>query len=383
MHSMFSHLPRVMEGYAERADVPGIVTVVAQGGDVSVDTFGVATLGGTAVARDTIFRLSSLTKPVTAAAAMVLVDDGAMALDEPVDRLLPELTGSRVLRGMESALNDTTAATRPIQVRDVLNSCMGVGLVLAPPDKYPIQRALTELGVVTGPPKPQTALTPDEWMRRLGSVPLMHDPGEQWMYDTSSDVLGVLIARASGKSFEAFLGERLFEPLGMGDTGFYVPADKLSRFTTCYQAEPGTGALRVVDGVEDSQWRRPPSFPAGRTGLVSTANDYLAFASLLLNHGLHGRERVLSQQSVALMTTNQTTDHQRRNAGFLSDGQGWGFGMAVTPDWYGWDGGYGTSWRTYPGTQTIGILLTQRLTYPRSSGIEDDFWKVVDQPTAE
>lgn len=367
-------LHATMEGFVTRGAVPGVVTAVSQDGDLNVDAIGVQTVGDAPMRRDTIFRISSLTKPITAAAAMLLVDDGALRLDEPVDRLLPELANRRVLRSVDGRLDDTVAATRAMVVSDVLSSRMGLGLIMAAPDSYPIQRALTELEIVTGPPKPQTSLTPDEWIRRLGTVPLMHQPGERWMYDTSSDVLGVLVGRASGMPFETFLRDRLFGPLGMSDTSFSVPPEKLSRLATCYQADPATRRLEAVDGGETSQWSHSPVFPAGRTGLVATADDYAAFAALLLDEGVSGRERILSAQSVRLMTTNQLTASQQANTGFLSEGQGWGFGMSVTSNWYGWDGGFGTSWRNYSGRNMFAILLTQRLVYPQTSGIEDAFW---------
>ena len=166
---------------------------------------------------------------------------------------------------------------------------MGFGMVMAPPDTYPIQRAMSELPLGQGPPNPPTPPAPDEWIRRLGTLPLMHQPGEKWMYNTGSDVLGVLIARASGKPLETFLRERIFEPLGMKDTGFSVPAAKLDRLATSYWTNFPTGALEVYDEAEGGQWSRPPAFPSGAGGLVSTIDDYLAFGQMMLNKGKHGK----------------------------------------------------------------------------------------------
>jgi len=173
---------------------------------------------------------------------MVLVEECTLRLDEPVDRLLPELADRRVLRRLDGPLDDTAPATRPITVRDLLTFTMGFGIILVPSGAYPIQQALNELQVVGfGPPNPSTPHDPDEWMRRLGTLPLMHQPGEQWMYNTGSYALGVLIARAADQPLETVLRERIFEPLGMKDTGFTVPAAKLDRLASCYLANPTTG----------------------------------------------------------------------------------------------------------------------------------------------
>jgi CubicO group peptidase (beta-lactamase class C family) len=230
----------VMGGYAGRGEVPGVVTVVARRGEVHVETAGTMAAGGSApVRRDTLFRVTSMTKPITAAAAMILVEECQLRLDEPVDRLLPELSGRQVLKRLDGPVDDTVPANRPITVRDLLTFTMGgYGGILAPPGTYPIQEAAAKLSLA--PPDPPS---PDEWIRRLGTLPLIHQPGEKWMYSTGADVLGVLIARASGQPFETFLRERLFEQLGMTDTGFAVPAAKLGRLAAAYWPDPGTGAL--------------------------------------------------------------------------------------------------------------------------------------------
>ncbi|HET9986132.1 MAG TPA: serine hydrolase domain-containing protein [Longimicrobiales bacterium] len=377
----------VMAGHVERGDVPGLVTLVSRRGEVHVDAMGVKTLGGDPVRRETIFRIASLTKPVAAAAAMILVEECKLRLDEPVDRLLPELAGRRVLRRVDGALDDTVPATRPLTVRDVLTFRMGYGVVMAPPDTYPIQEAMTELRLGQGPPRPAVPPAPDEWIRRLGMLPLLHQPGEMWLYNTAADVLGVLIARASGRSLETFLRERIFEPLGMKDTAFSVPAEKLDRFVTAYGVDPVTGALELYDEVEGGQWSRPPAFPSAAGGLVSTIDDYFAFAQMMLNQGRHGRERILSRPSVETMTADHLTPAQKAASGLLPgyfDTHGWGFGLSVvtrrddlsaTPGRFGWDGGLGTSWYSDPEEELTGILLTQRAwTSPAPPDVAVDFW---------
>src|SRR5439155_7130650 len=209
----------VMAGHVERGDVPGLVTLISRRGEVHVDTMGTMTAGGgDPIRRDTIFRISSMTKPVTAVAAMILVEECALRLDEPVDRLLPELADRRVLRRIDGPLDDTVPADRPITVRDLLTFRMGIGLVMAVPGTHPIADALAALG--QGPPNPAGPPGPDEWIRRLGTLPLVHQPGERWMYNTGSDVLCVLIARAADRPFETFLRERICEPLDLKATGF-------------------------------------------------------------------------------------------------------------------------------------------------------------------
>jgi CubicO group peptidase (beta-lactamase class C family) len=377
----------VMAGHVERGDVPGIVTAVRRRGEVHVDAIGAKAVGASdPIQRDTIFRIASMTKPITAVATMIFVEECKLRLDEPVDRLLPELANRRVLKRLDGPLDDTVPAHRAITVRDLLTFRMGMGLVMASPDAYPILKAMIEQKVDVGPFL-STAPGPDAWIRGLGTLPLMHQPGETWMYHTGSEVLGVLIARASGKPLETFFRERIFEPLGMKDTGFSVPAATLGRLASCYWTNPQTGAVDLFDDARDSRWSRPPAFPAGGGGLVSTVDDYLAFGQMLLNKGKHGRERLLSRPSVEAMTTDELTPEQKAQSGFFPgfwDSRGWGFGvlvvtrrddLAAVPGRFGWDGGYGTSWASDPSEDMVAILMTQRLwTSPSPPPVYLDFW---------
>jgi len=362
----------VMAGYVERGEVPGLVTLVSRRGEVHVDVIGTQAFADPApMRRDTIFRISSMTKPIIAAATMLLVEECTLRLDEPVDALLPELAERRVLKRLDGPLDDTEPAKRAITVRDLLTFRMGFGQMMAPPDAYPILSAASEQQIGMGPPSPSSMPAPDEWMRRLGSLPLMHQPGEQWMYNTGSDVLGVLIARASGQPLETFLRERLFEPLEMRDTGFSVPEASLDRLATSYWTDPASGKLTVYDEARGGQWSHPPAFPSGAGGLVSTIDDYLAFGEMMLSQGKHGSERILSRLSVELMTTDQLTPEQKAVSGLFPgffDSQGWGFGVSVitrrddlaaVPGRYGWDGGLGTSWYSDPREDMVIILMTQ------------------------
>jgi CubicO group peptidase (beta-lactamase class C family) len=252
------------------------------------------------------------------------------------------------------------------------------------PSRYPIQHAMEELGIAPGPALPTHA--PDELMRRYGSIPLLHQPGERWLYNSGSDILGVLIQRVTGTSLEAFLAERIFEPLGMRDTAFSVPSAKLDRFATFYHADPVTGELAVFDEAHGGRFARPPVLQSGAGGLVSTADDLLAFARMMLNEGRRGSERILSRAAVKLMTADHITPEQKAASPFFPgfwDARGWGFGVAIVtrrdelaggPGRYGWDGGYGTSWYVDPCEGLIGILLSQRLWDAEFLALHADFW---------
>lgn len=348
-----------------------MVTLVARHDSVHVDAIGTMSFeGGELMRRETIFRIASMTKPVVAAGTMMLIEDRALTLEEPVDRLLPELADRKVLRRVDGPLDDTVAAKRPITVEDLLTSRMGYGMLIEPTfdPPFPIVKAAGELQLLTGPAGRDVPHDLDGWMDRLGSLPLMYQPGERWQYNTSSLVLGVLIARAAGQPLEMFLRSRIFEPLGMKNTGFSLPVDDAGQLPTQYMTDPETGLVEADERTAPDVWARPPVFPSGAGGLLSTADDYLAFARLLLNRGLHGRERLLSEQSVGTMTANHLTPEQISGGGLLLSGSGWGFGMAVTvvadevspvPGRYGWSGGYGTTWFNDPNRQLAAIALTQ------------------------
>ncbi len=254
----------VMAGYVERGEVPGIVTLVGRRGEVHADAIGMKAVGGRdPIRRDTIFRIASMSKPIAAAAAMILVEECKLRLDEPVDRLLPELAARRVLKRLDGPLDDTVPSNRPISLRDLLTLRMGFGYIMEP-GAYPIQKAANEQQILLGPPKPQTLPAPDEWIRRFVTLPLMHQPGEKWMYDLGLDVLGVLIARAAGQPLETFLRERIFEPLGMKDTGFSVPAPRPTGFRPATGPIPKPGRSRsmtrprAANGAARPHSHRPP-----------------------------------------------------------------------------------------------------------------------------
>jgi CubicO group peptidase (beta-lactamase class C family) len=386
--SGLQRLHDAMAAHVDRHDLPGVVTALTRHGTTMVDAIGSQSFEGAAPMRpDSIFRIASLSKPIAAAATMMLIEDGRLALDEPVDRLLPELANRQVLKRLDGRIDDTVRADRPITVSDLLTLRMGIGAIMAPGD-YPIVDAMIERGVAVGPVLPD-APTPDAWIAGLGQLPLMRQPGEAWMYDTGLTVLGVLIARASGQTLAGFLRQRLFDPLGMLDTGFSVSPGQLDRLTGSYRRDPATGSLVIFDPAgAASRFSREPGFASASGGLVSTANDVLAFAAMMLNNGEHQGKRLLSERSVRLMETDHITPAQKATSPFVPgfwEKTGWGYGLAVIqrhdsgdPRGSGWTGGYGTAAFWDRETGLAHVLLTQRMMdSPTPPAVYVDFWRGV------
>jgi CubicO group peptidase (beta-lactamase class C family) len=336
--------------------------------------------------RDTIFRIASITKPITAVAAMILVEECKLRLDDSIEPWLPELAKRRVLKSLSSEPDDTVPAERAISVRDLLTYRMGFGSVMAMPDTYPIQKLIREYRIGgDGPMLPSQAPAMDEWLQKLGSLPWLSQPGERWMYHVSGDVLGALIARVSGQPLSTFMRERIFEPLGMKDTAFHVPPEKIDRLPGFYFLNRQANKLDVFDDAANSAWRSPPPSESGGGGLVSTIDDYFAFSRMMLNKGRHGREQILSRATVELMTADQLTPEQRAGSEvFFGTHSSWGLGMAVdiqrneifhNPGRFGWTGGFGTTAYTDPAQGMIGILFTQRMMdSPQPPKVFSDFW---------
>ena len=381
-------LREVMADHVDRDTVGGVAWLAARGHDVEVGAAGRLTRGeGEPVRRDAIFRISSMTKPIVAAGALVLIEECRLRLEDPVDDLLPELANRRVLVDPRGPVDGATVpANRPIMVEDVLTFRLGLGMDFAAPWPQPLLEAMNGLSLGSGPPEPQVPPDPDEWMRRLSTLPLLYQPGERWLYNTGSDVLGVLIARASGQALDVFLQERMFEPLGMVDTGFATR--HVDRLGTCYTRDRQTGDSVVFDPPE-GQWSKPPAFPSGGGGLVSTIDDLHAFARMLLSRGpLPDGSRLLSGASVDAMTA----DHigvDRGGTGPSPDGsQGWGYGVGIQVrragltrpvGSYGWGGGLGSSWANDPNQRLAGVLLTTDTfagPFPPPAVIQD-FWTCV------
>ena len=373
----------VMDKYIAKGEIAGAVALVYRHGTIAyVSARGFQDVEArTPMQRDTIFALASMTKPITAVATMMLVEEGKLRLDEPVDRLLPELANRTVLKDLAGPLSDVRESPRPITVRDLLTYRMGIGQTgyAGIPQDAPIAKAFA--AVQTGP-----AQTGDDFMKRLGALPLLANPGERFLYNTSSMVMGVLISRASGIPFEQFLETRIFKPLGMVDTAFWVPAGKRSRLATVYQSGTTAGTLVRSEGRRLSE---PPVFPSGAGGLVSTVDDYLKFARVLLHNGEADGVRLLSRKSVELMTQDHLSGLPYKQF-FISDtffrDAGFGFGVEVqtkrvglgpSVGSYWWNGATGVSWTADPKEDLLYFKMIQKM--DGASGFGEEFPTAVYQ----
>jgi CubicO group peptidase (beta-lactamase class C family) len=368
-----------MQAFVESGQVAGCVTLAWRHGEIAqIDTLGWRDAEAHApMSRDTLFRIASMTKPVTSVAALMLVEQGLIALDDPVARWLPELANPQVLTDPGAPLDRTEPARAPITLLDLLTHRAGFAYhftALGPlADAY--------AGVFNGF---ESMVDPASWLGHVADLPLMFQPGTRWHYGIATDVLGALIQRISGMSLDDFFRTRIFEPLGMPDTGFIVPANKLDRLSVSYFDNPGVLQRVVEDHPAASRWANPQRFQGGGGGLVSTADDYLRFARMLLGRGrLQGDAgerargpRILSHKSVDLMRMNFLDREQRRIPAFghaIWAGQGFGLGLAIVDDptqqlafgyrstgSFGWPGALGTSWLADPVEDMIAIMLIQR-----------------------
>lgn len=353
-----SEVDRIVDEAVASGQAPGVVAGISRGTGEHVSVAGAMAYDGEPLRRDAQFRITSMTKPMTAATVLSLVDAGVLTLDQPIDDLIPELANRRVLRSPDAPLDDTVPAERQVTVRDLLTFTWGFGMqgaMFVAAEPWPVHTAAVERSLATfGPPEPATTPELDTWLARLGELPLLAQPGERWLYQSGAQVLAALAARAAGTTFADVMRERLLEPLGMQDTDFH--AHDPARLVTAYERQ--SGQLEVSD-PPDGQWARPPAFHDGGAGLVSTVDDVLAFGRMLLRGG----DPVLLPETVAEMTRDQLTSAQRGNVwpgfSFLDD-RGWGFGVSVLDDGrYTWDGGFGTTWSNVPSEDLTVVVLTQ------------------------
>ncbi|MEM1275279.1 MAG: serine hydrolase domain-containing protein [Pseudomonadota bacterium] len=359
---------------------PSAVVGLQRGGDRVVEGFG--TSNNLAV-DNRIFRLASLTKPVTGVAAMTLVEDGVFGLTNPVDKWLPELAEPHVLLQPNSPLDKTERAKRPITVHDLMTCQMGTGLQFESRES-PIARAMEEAHVNVGARHPRQ-MDSDTWIAALGALPLIHHPGAAWMYDTSIDVLGVLLERASGMSLGALFAERIFGPLRMEDTSFWVPSSKLDRLGPCIGRGP-LGKIELVDPAgTESRFAHPPGFESAAEGLISTVADYLTFATMMLNRGRLGATRVISEESYALMTRDHVCPAQKTVSRFWPgfwESHGWGYCVAIQhgtspsdPKGIGWIGGFGTACTWDHESGLISLLASQQRFDEATFSLLKAFWR--------
>jgi CubicO group peptidase (beta-lactamase class C family) len=348
----------------------GAVTLAWQRGDVlQVNEIGYRDVeAGLPMQRDTIFRVASMTKPVTVAAAMSLIEEGTLALSDPVTRWLPELADMQVLVDPTGPLDQTVPARRPITIDDLMTHRSGLAYPFSVVG--PISKAYGRVSF---------RQDQDHWLAEVAQLPLVHQPGDRLTYSHATDVLGIVLSRIEGKSLQAVLTERIFEPLSMADTGFFISADKRARAATMYRLDQESGlqhdAMGPIPVTE-------PRFCQGGASLVTTVDDYLRFARMLLGGGEVDGIRVLSEESVRSMRTDRLTDDQKRHP-FLGMpfwvGRGFGLNLSVVTDpaksaqlygpggvgTFSWPGAYGTWWQADPANDLILIYLIQN--YPNLS----------------
>lgn len=365
-----------MRQLLERAVADGTVpgAVAAYGAkDLEVVAVGAAAVGGDPLTEDAIMRIQSMTKPITTVAALRLVEAGRLGLDTDVTEWLPELADRRVLTSPTAELDDTVPARRAITLRDLLTNMSGYGMILV---DSPLQRAMADNGTEAGPEPP--ALGADEWLTRLADRPLAFQPGEGWRYHQSFAILGVLLARVTGRPLDDHLAEDLFGPLGMTDTALWVPEEKLDRLPAAYRH--GDDGLVELEPAAGGFYAGPPPFDVSHGELVSTVRDYARFARMLADGGRVGGEQVVSAEHLALMTSDQVPAEAKTPDSFFPgfwDTTGWGLGLGVQTTGprtgrYGWSGGQGTDFFVDP-DGTVGILLTQVELGERVWGLVQEF----------
>ncbi|OLL27947.1 serine hydrolase [Burkholderia sp. SRS-W-2-2016] len=390
--SRLAALTNAMQGYVERGEVAGVVSLVWRRGETGYfEPLGLRDEAAQLpMERDTLFRIASMTKPVTSAAIMMLIEEDRLALDTPVSLWLPELAAPRVLRDPNGSLDDTDPVRTPLTVLDLLTHRAGFAYHFTSTGPLAEAYAAAFNGFESNGDN-------SAWLARIAALPLMFQPGARWHYGVATDVLGVLIERVSGMSLGEFFRTRIFEPLGMRDTAFWVHDTQLARLATAYGIDPNTRRRVVEDHPAASRWANPRRFQSGGGGLVSTAEDYLQFAQLLLGRGRVGGTRLLSNRSVDLMRSNFLSRDQRRLPAFghvIWAGQGFGLGLSVVDDpaqqlplgyrslgSFGWPGAYGTSWFADPVEDLIGVMLIQRRSldpFPMAIDFERRVYDAID-----
>lgn len=366
---------KMLQQQVDAGSLPGAVAACLRDGHAETVTVGVQDgRSGTPMSPDTLFVWDSLGKPLTAALALTFVADGTIDLDSPVHRWLPELSEQRVLTNPDGPITDTVPVTREVTVEDLLTLRGGLGFTTN--FESPFADAL--MSTLQEGPGLRT-LDRTTWLAAAGQLPLAHQPGQGWTYNTGSTLLGLVLERVTDLPLDALMAERVADPLGMHDLRWWVPPKDLGRFASRYGTTADPAApLELVDGP-DGQHSAPPSFPDGAGGMIGTAADLLAFGRMLLDGGRSQERRVLPEALVKVMMTDQLTADQRRSAGFfLDDGEGWGYGGSVRDDGsYGWAGGAGTTARVDPRRERVDILLTQvALDGPQGSPTLDAFEEI-------
>lgn len=389
--SRLKRLSDGMRGYVDRGEIGNVVTLIYRHGErAHADRIGwLDDEKRHPVGPDTIFRIASMTKPVVSVAALMLLEEGKLRLDDPIDRWLPELADRQVMRDSAGALDDTYRAPRPITVLDLFTHRPGFASQFTAGGQ--IGKAAAKLHIGNGLLLSGDSV--DDWLARLGELPLVYEPGTHFNYGFATDVLGFLVARVSGMALEDFLRVRIFGPLDMTDTGFHVPPEKLPRFSVAHMPDPKTGRPILTDHPDTSPWTQPKAVPSGSAGLVSTAEDYAQFGLMLRQGKAPDGERLLSRKTIELMTTDFLTQEQRGRLflGFdMWSARGFGLGVSVIDNLagqynlgsvgrYGWGGAFGTAWFNDPREDLTALMMIQSLVGPLSPKIESDFVNLVYQ----
>jgi CubicO group peptidase (beta-lactamase class C family) len=355
-----SRFEDLLATYIDRGVIPGgVIALRRPGSELAIVASGTTAPEGPAFAPDAVFRIQSMTKAVTSVAALRLVEQGAIGLDDGIDAWMPELADRRVLASPSAELHDTVAAERSITLRDLLTNTSGYGSILTP---SPLQRAMEDNGTAGGPEPP--ALDAEEWLRRLASLPLAFQPGRGWRYHHSFSILGILLARVGGTDLGTHLRTELFDPLDMPDTGLTVPEQQAARLPAAFRHVDG--ALIETEPAAVGFYVGDPPFDVSHGELVATARDYSRFLAMLANGGTLDGVEIVSAESIRMMTSDQVAPAVKTDDSFFPGfwtGVGWGFGVSVETSGgragrYGWAGGQGTDFFVDP-DGTAALLLTQ------------------------
>ncbi|MEE9229436.1 MAG: serine hydrolase domain-containing protein [Acidobacteriota bacterium] len=364
-----SRIGPVMQKYIDEKKVAGVLTMVARDGKVvHFEARGLMDIeNNKKMAPDTIFRIYSMTKPVTSIALMMLYEEGRFRLSDPASKFIPEFEDLKVYAGGPKENMRLAELERPVTIHHLLTHTSGLTYGLF--GNHPVDQLYLEANLF------DTEVPTKEMAQKVLKLPLAGQPGTVFNYSVSTDILGHLIERISGRRFDEFLKERIFEPLKMKDTGFYVPAGKLDRFAVLYDVKED-GRLELSDAPATGSFAKPPAFLSGGGGLVSTASDYLRFAAMVLNGGELDGIRLLSRKTIELMTTNHLPDElvPIHVAGHPIDGYGFGLGFAVRVDlaqaaslgsvgMYFWSGMANTGFWIDPEEKLIAIIMAQYLPY--------------------
>ena len=367
----------LMQGTVERKELPGAVTILARHGKViDYRVYGVKDLeSGAALAKDSIFRDFSMTKPVTAVAMMILYEQGKWLPTDPIAKFIPEFEHLKVFKDVDAAGNMVVEDPKHEPTMGELMTHTA-GFTYGFFGNTPVDKEYNKQDVMN-------SKSLQEFIDKLAKIPLMYQPGTKWSYSASMDVQGYIIEKLSGKSLPDFYAEHIFEPLGMKDAGFFVPAEKRARFVTLYS---GTGKEPLKPSKARFDYESQPGMPSGGGGMVSTAEDYFRFASMLANGGELNGVRIISPASVTLMSSNHLAPHlltgefgigsQTMRAGF-----GYGYNCAVLFDpatagmsdgkgEFFWDGAAGTWFWVDPTNDVVFVGMIQRLLGPASPNVE-------------